>query len=83
MALLIDAGLAFADGRCPRPRAWVGVRLTWAGHDYLDGIRDPAIWRHTKRAAGKLGSWSLETVGAIARAAILARAESMGLALAA
>lgn len=29
--------------------------LTWEGHDFLDTIRDPEVWRKTKEGAGKVG----------------------------
>lgn len=77
--LLLEAGLVTAAYQSPDGRKWIAVRLTWAGHDYLDKIRDPAIWRHTKATMSKAGAWSLETMGTIARAAIMARLEAMGI----
>ncbi|ARR55301.1 hypothetical protein HY78_18570 [Rhizorhabdus wittichii DC-6] len=56
-----------------------GIRLTWEGYDLLDAIRDPAIWRSVKRAASKVGSWSIETLAALAKAMIVARMEGIGL----
>lgn len=78
--LLVEAGLlqAFAETRAPT-RDWLALRLTWQGYDYLETIRDPAVWRHARRAALKAGGWSLETIGAIAKAAILAKAQSLGI----
>jgi hypothetical protein len=77
--LLMEAGLATAgyistDGRC-----WVAVRLTWSGHDYLDTIRDGRIWKQTKSAMHKVGSWSLDTMSAVARSMIVARLEALGI----
>jgi hypothetical protein len=77
--LLVEAGLASAAYTSPDTRRWFAIRLTWAGHDYLDTIRDPAIWRHTKNAMHKAGSWSLETMGAIAKAAIMSKLEALGI----
>lgn len=65
--LLVEAGLATAGYTSPDGRRWIAVRLTWAGHDYLDKIRDPAIGRHTKLAMNKAGAWSLDTMGALQR----------------
>jgi len=47
---------------------WVCLRLTWEGYDFLENIRDPVVWREVKKAAGKIGSWSIETLAAIAKA---------------
>ena len=59
---------------------WVCLRLTWEGYDFLENIRDPVVWREVKKAAGKIGSWSIETLAAIAKAMILAKVEAIGLA---
>lgn len=77
--LLVEAGLATAGYTSSDGRRWVAVRLTWAGHDYLDRIRDPAIWRHTKLVMNKAGAWSLDTMGAVAKAAIMAKLEALGI----
>lgn len=76
--LLVEAGLATAAYTSADNRRWVAIRLTWAGHDYLDKIRDPHIWRFTKTTMTKAGAWSLETMGAIAKAAIVSKLEAMG-----
>lgn len=76
--LLLEAGLlrnyALPDGSHR-------LRLTWHGHDYLDHIRDPAACRQAHRAASRLGHWSMATIGAVARAAVLAKAQALGLPL--
>lgn len=79
--LLIEKGylktsLPDRTGRQP----WVCIRLTWEGYDFLDAVRDPVIWRLVKRRAGKVGSWSIETLAAVAKAIILAKVERLGLA---
>jgi hypothetical protein len=79
--LLIEKGLLktfFPDRTGKQP--WVCIRLTWEGYDFLDTIRDPMVWRSVKRAATKVGSWSIETIAAIAKAMILAKMEDLGLA---
>jgi hypothetical protein len=62
LALTIDAGLIegtiIPNGQ-GEPCAVVIVRLTWAGHDFLDSTRDPKIWRLAKEKVIKPGiSWS-------------------------
>lgn len=42
--------------------------LTWKGHEYLDTIRDPKIWKATKSLTSKIGSASFELVLEIAKA---------------
>ena len=34
--------------------------LTWEGHDFLETIRDPEVWKRTKEGASKVGGWSFE-----------------------
>lgn len=41
--------------------------LTWHGHEYLDTIRDPEIWRKTKEGAQKVGGFSLELMADLAK----------------
>lgn len=67
--LLAEAGFVWAiDAETMDNRfAMLPVRLTMAGHEYLDTIRDEEIWRRTKEGAGAVGSFSLETLGALAR----------------
>jgi len=77
--LLLEAGLVSAGHVSSDGRRWVAVRLTWPGHDYLDTIRDRQVWKHTKIAMKKAGFWSLDTMGAIARALMIARLESLGI----
>lgn len=38
---------------------WVFSSLTWEGHDFIDAVRDPDVWRRTKAGASKVGSWSV------------------------
>ncbi|MGW5959352.1 DUF2513 domain-containing protein [Methylorubrum thiocyanatum] len=30
--------------------------MTWEGHDFIDTVRDPKIWKKTKEAASNVGS---------------------------
>ncbi|WP_187278833.1 DUF2513 domain-containing protein [Methylobacterium sp. WL12] len=41
------------SGRIYAPVEVVG--LTWKGHDFVDTIRDPEMWRTTKEGASKVG----------------------------
>lgn len=42
--------------------------LTWEGHEFLDTVRSPEVWRRTKEAAGKVGGVSITILAEIARA---------------
>ncbi len=60
MALLYEAGLIVSgiDQDALGEGTWVFRRVTWAGHDFLDTIRDPEVWKRTKEGASKLGGWT-------------------------
>ncbi|SCW76089.1 Hypothetical protein SAMN02927924_02660 [Sphingobium faniae] len=77
--LLVEADLASAGHVSSDGRRWVAVRLTWAGHDHIDIIRDRRVWRDTKAAMKKAGFWSLETMGVVARTIIRERLEALGI----
>ena len=38
--------------------AWIFDSLTWAGHDFLDSVRDPEVWKRTKAGALTVGGWT-------------------------
>lgn len=64
--LMLEAGLIDQGGGA----SWdyfVFKRLTWAGHDLVDSIRDEEIWRKTKHGALAAGGWSLELLGDLAK----------------
>ena len=54
-------------------------RLTWKGHEFIDSVRDPEIWRKTKEGATKVGSWSLKLIGEMASGFIRLKATELGL----
>jgi hypothetical protein len=58
--LLHEAGLIWAiDAKTTKaPLAMLQVRLTMAGHEYLDAIRDEEGWRRTKEGALATGPGS-------------------------
>lgn len=47
--------------------------LTWAGHDFLDAIRDDGIWKQTKETTKHAGGFTLEIVKQVAVALIKAQ----------
>lgn len=49
---------------------YLPLRLTWAGHDFLDTIRDPEVWARTKKGANAVKSWSVDTLKEIGKGLI-------------
>lgn len=68
--LLAEAGYLVAEdiGCIGEDLAWEAQRLTYAGHEFLDTIRDAEVWRRTKEAAAKVGSVSLQVMVEIGKA---------------
>jgi hypothetical protein len=75
MRLLAKAG--FIDLTPSQPAALgIGLRgLTWAGHDFLDSIRDPEIWHKTKEGAKKAGGFTVELLADLAKGLIKTQIE--------
>lgn len=74
MRLLITAGLV--DPTNVQGADSFGIRgLTWSGHDFLDSIRDPEIWRQTKEAANKAGGFTLDLLADLAKGFIKTQLE--------
>jgi len=63
--LLIDGGIMTIPHHS-QSNYYLG-NLTSYGHDFLDSIRNPEIWRQTQEATNKVGGWTLEFVGEIAK----------------
>lgn len=72
--LLLSGGLLESSQRSV-------YRISWAGHEFLDSVRDPEIWRKTKDGATKVGSWSLKLLGEMATGFVRAKAVELGLPL--
>jgi hypothetical protein len=47
---------------------WRAKRLTFQGHEFLDTVRDPEIWRKTKEGASKIGGVGVELLFTIGKA---------------
>ena len=52
---------------------YLPTRLTFQGHEYLDAIRDPDIWKTTKSIARTAGGAGLTFVWEIAKAEVKRR----------
>lgn len=66
MALLIEAGLVLGgviNNEIGFPTVTSAVRLTWAGHEFLDASRNETTWQKvTKKMKGSGYSLSFEVV---------------------
>lgn len=62
--LLIDAGLVEGFVRRGPKAEFTGAavsRLTWAGHDFLQSIRDDSLWNKAKKQVLQSGSsWTFD-----------------------
>ncbi len=45
----------------------IQIELTWDGHDFLDTVRDPAIWAKTKEGAAQAGAFSWDILKKLAK----------------
>ena len=58
----------FIDEGGARPMRGIGFRcLTWAGHDFLDSVRDPEIWAKTKKGAAAAGGFTVDLLKDLAK----------------
>ena len=67
---MADAGLLKAqDDSCLGSDGyeWQAERLAWQGHEFLDAVREPEVWRRTKEGLAKVGNTSLEFVWELAK----------------
>ncbi|MFH1339683.1 MAG: DUF2513 domain-containing protein [Pseudomonadota bacterium] len=70
LGMLIDqvpfvSGISIGDDD---GEAWVDLKLTWHGHEFLEKVRDPEVWSRTMAGAKKAGNFGLEFVGDLAKA---------------
>ena len=76
MMLMMDRGLVEAkDWADMQGHNWAMVRLLWDGHDFLDTIRDPEIWRKTKKGVQQAGGFSLDLLKALAKGLVKKKIE--------
>jgi hypothetical protein len=64
--LLINAGIIDA-GSGGVMEGFLFRGLTWEGHDFIDAIRDDAIWEKTKKGATEVGGLTFELLKDLAK----------------
>ena len=64
--LLVEAGL-INPGTSRTMQGITFKCLTWAGHDFLDSIRDPEIWAKTKKGATAAGGFTIDLLRDLAK----------------
>lgn len=67
-ALLCDIGFLVAPTNMQSVGAYGIMGLSWAGHEFLDTIRSPEIWKATKDTAKKAGGVGMDLLLQIAKA---------------
>lgn len=55
--------------------------LTWAGHDFLDAVRDPDVWAKTKERVLSVGAWTFDIVKDVAMSIVKDSLKEMASAL--
>lgn len=74
--LILEAGLVEQPENTPR--GFLAVRrLTWAGHDFVDAVKDEEVWKKTRRGAIAAGGWSFELIGDLAKGFIRKKATEL------
>lgn len=68
LLLLQEAG--FIEGKRFVSGEFSFRRLTWNGHEFLDSVRDPEVWKKTKAGASKVGGWTFGLIKDLATAVI-------------
>ncbi len=56
IALLVDAGLVEGAVCSLKPLLFTIVRLTWAGHDFLENARNDTVWKKVMAEAKAKGT---------------------------
>lgn len=84
--LLIEAGLLrgevtyghpnFAEEAIVSESFWLSdLDLTWKGHEFLNTVRSPEVWRRTQTTAKKIGGASFEVLMKVATEIAIALAK--------
>lgn len=76
--ILMNGWLDMAGGRGMNPSGHFSFRaLTPAGHDFVDSVRDDAIWQLTKQGANAAGGYTLEMLAALGKGFLRKQVEKL------
>lgn len=73
LVMLVEAGFLAGNTKLAATGQIIISKLTWKGHELLDDIRDPEIWRKTKERAKSVASVGLSFLWEIAKAEVKAK----------
>lgn len=69
LELMVEGGLLLAQGSgFSADGALLFQRLSWNGHEYLESVRDPEVWRLTKEGAAEAGGAGIAFMWDLAKA---------------
>lgn len=71
---LIDAIRSDEIG-VPEFNSFYDVSLTWAGHDFLDSVRDNEVWKKTKAGAAAAGGITFDLMKSLAKGLVKKKIE--------
>lgn len=66
LRLIVEAGLITSRGRFANGDFRFD-RMTWSGHDFVDSVRDAAIWARTKNGAEAAGGFTVDLLKDLAK----------------
>lgn len=75
LSLISEAGLIDRGKSSATMSGYLFSRLSWAGHDFLDSIRDPEVWAKTKRGAEAAGGFTVDLLKDLAKGFIKTKIE--------
>ncbi len=66
--LVEEAGLLSAiDAKSNDGPYWLRIELTWAGHEFVEAVRDSEVWTAAKSGVQAAGGFSLDLLAALAK----------------
>ncbi|QQZ36030.1 DUF2513 domain-containing protein [Pseudomonas sp. SK2] len=76
--ILMSGWVDMAGGRGMNPSGHFSFRaLTPAGHDFVDSVRDDAIWKLTKDGVSAAGGFTLEMLAALGKGFLRKQVEKL------
>jgi hypothetical protein len=75
LGLVVEAG--FVTGKVTGTGGFMMNGMTWAGHDFLDSVRDEEIWRRTKEGVNLAGGFTFDLMKGLAKGFVKKKVESL------